>query len=275
MSGGHDSALTTVPKMSENGGNWTAQNDEVGAGGQRGHFGRAQFGQARLQEAAAAGAIPAGNTPQQFMRRQSFRTPPRTGTSATSTSTSLAWVSIAPSASRPMEFRSRPRKWETSRISAARKALAKFIASAGHYNPSNANGTSLMDYRRLGARGSSSMQASDFRGLRRLKDRVGSRFAQGLLLYDRKDVLPFGEAGCGGNISALGRVRCHASTALSLDLLRSSMVIADGEGFSRATERSAQTPSTSSLQSERLDAVGPRQSSPSQSGADSLNFRNI
>jgi len=40
---------------------------------------------------------------------------------------------------------------------------------------------------------SSSVQASDFRGLRRLKDRAGSRFAHGIVLYDGEHVLPFGE----------------------------------------------------------------------------------
>jgi predicted AAA+ superfamily ATPase len=50
---------------------------------------------------------------------------------------------------------------------------------------------------------SSSVQASDFRGLRRLKDRVGSRFAQGILLYDGKHVLPFGEKLNATPISAL------------------------------------------------------------------------
>lgn len=52
---------------SESGGNFRAENDAVGHGGQRGHFGRVQFGQARLEDAANAGAIPRGTTPQQFM----------------------------------------------------------------------------------------------------------------------------------------------------------------------------------------------------------------
>lgn len=53
--------------QNESGGDWTAQNDAVGAGGARGHFGRLQFGQARIQDAANAGAIPQGTTPQQFI----------------------------------------------------------------------------------------------------------------------------------------------------------------------------------------------------------------
>jgi hypothetical protein len=54
--------------QNESGGNWRAQNDHMGAGGMRGHFGRMQFGQARLQDAIRAGAIPEGTTPQQFMQ---------------------------------------------------------------------------------------------------------------------------------------------------------------------------------------------------------------
>ncbi|BCB17906.1 hypothetical protein OCUBac02_08000 [Bosea sp. ANAM02] len=64
--GSTSSALSPSLIGNESGGNWQAQNNEVGAGGARGHFGRGQFGVARLQEAANAGAIPQGTTPQQF-----------------------------------------------------------------------------------------------------------------------------------------------------------------------------------------------------------------
>ena len=71
MTLGNLGAAASQPAQSliqnESGGNWQAQNNAVGAGGQRGHFGRLQFGQARLQEAAAAGAIPQSTTPQAFM----------------------------------------------------------------------------------------------------------------------------------------------------------------------------------------------------------------
>jgi hypothetical protein len=53
---------------SESGGNFAAENREVGAGGLRGHFGRLQFGQARLQDAIRAGALPEGTTPEEFKR---------------------------------------------------------------------------------------------------------------------------------------------------------------------------------------------------------------
>lgn len=50
---------------------------------------------------------------------------------------------------------------------------------------------------------SSTVYASDFRGLRKLADRVGSRFAQGVVLYDGTHVLPFGEKLSAAPISAL------------------------------------------------------------------------
>lgn len=62
-----DSYLPRGLLTNESGGNWTAQNNEVGAGGLRGHFGRLQFGQARLNDAIAAGVLPPNTTPQQFM----------------------------------------------------------------------------------------------------------------------------------------------------------------------------------------------------------------
>ena len=55
--------------QSESGGNWGALNNEVGAGGVRGHGGRLQFGQARLEDAARSGVIPRGMTPQEFARQ--------------------------------------------------------------------------------------------------------------------------------------------------------------------------------------------------------------
>lgn len=156
---GQDSALPTSLKMSESGGNWAAQNDEVGAGGQRGHFGRAQFGQARLQEAVAAGAIPAGTTPQQFMRSPELQKAAenwhfgdidqyiaRNGLDRV-VGSSINGVPVTVEGMRNVAHLG------------GKEGLAKFIASGGRYNPSDANGTSLMDYLRLGARGSRSAQA--------------------------------------------------------------------------------------------------------------------
>lgn len=50
----------------ESGGNWSAQNQETGAGGTKGHYGILQFGNARFSEAQAAGAVPQGMTIEQF-----------------------------------------------------------------------------------------------------------------------------------------------------------------------------------------------------------------
>lgn len=50
----------------ESGGNYGAQNDAVGSGGKRGHFGALQFGQDRLADAKRAGVIPQDMTPEQF-----------------------------------------------------------------------------------------------------------------------------------------------------------------------------------------------------------------
>ena len=132
--------------QNESGGNWRAQNDATGAGGAKGHFGRAQFGQARLQEAAAAGAIPPGTTPQQFMASP--------------------------------ELQQRAEQWHFSDIDQAikqngydrlvgqqingvpvtveglravahlggKEGMRKFVETQGRYNPADANGTRLSDY---------------------------------------------------------------------------------------------------------------------------------
>lgn len=132
--------------QNESGGSWTAQNDAVGAGGARGHFGRLQFGQARLQEAAAAGAIPQGVTPQAFMqspelqkRAEQWHFNDIDGFIA---QTGLDRVIGQPIAGVPATV-------EGLRAVAhlgGKEGLRKFIASGGQYNPSDENGTSLMDY---------------------------------------------------------------------------------------------------------------------------------
>jgi uncharacterized protein len=51
---------------------------------------------------------------------------------------------------------------------------------------------------------SATVRATDFRGLKRLKDRVGKRFACGIVLYDGPHVLPFGERLLAVPLSCLG-----------------------------------------------------------------------
>lgn len=146
------SALPAALNASESGGNWGAQNNEVGAGGARGHFGRAQFGQARLQEAANAGAIPQGTTPDQFMRSPELQKAAENWHFGDidnfiaqrgynqAVGQNIAGVPITLDGMRNVAHLG------------GKEGLRKFIETGGQYNPSDANGTSLMDYLRMGAR---------------------------------------------------------------------------------------------------------------------------
>ncbi len=66
MANGNQNILGSLART-ESGGSFQASNQEVGAGGMRGHFGRLQFGRARLQDAERAGVLPSGTTPEMFM----------------------------------------------------------------------------------------------------------------------------------------------------------------------------------------------------------------
>lgn len=150
MTLGNLGAAASQPAQSliqnESGGNWQAQNNAVGAGGQRGHFGRLQFGQARLQEAAAAGAIPQSTTPQAFMASPELQQRAEAwhfndidqfirGNGLDKTiGRSINGVPVTLDGMRAVAHLG------------GKEGLAKFIASGGRYNPSDANGTSLMDY---------------------------------------------------------------------------------------------------------------------------------
>ena len=140
------SALPASPNVSESGGNWQAQNDAVGSGGQRGHFGRAQFGQARLQEAAAAGAIPQGTTPEQFMRSPELQKAAENWHFG-----SIDRAIRANGFDRLVGQRINgvPVTVEGLRAVAhlgGEQGMKRFVETGGAYNPSDANGTSLMDY---------------------------------------------------------------------------------------------------------------------------------
>lgn len=54
----------------ESSGRLNAQNNVVGHGGKRGHFGLVQFGHGRLEDVKRAGVIPANMTPEDFMADQ-------------------------------------------------------------------------------------------------------------------------------------------------------------------------------------------------------------
>lgn len=141
--------------QNESGGSWTAQNDAVGAGGARGHFGRLQFGQARLQEAAAAGAIPQGTSPQQFMQSPEMQKRAEEW-HFSDIDRFIAQTGLDRAIGQPIN--GIPATVEGMRAVAhlgGKEGLRKFIATGGGYNPTDENGTSLMDYfsRHGGARG--------------------------------------------------------------------------------------------------------------------------
>lgn len=131
---------------SESGGNWQAQNDAVGAGGQVGHFGRAQFGQARIQDAANAGAIPQGTTPQQFMqspelqkRAEAWHFGDIDNFIAANGYDKLIGQTINGVPITADGMRAVAHLGGTG-------GLRKFIESGGRYNPADRNGTTLMAY---------------------------------------------------------------------------------------------------------------------------------
>ncbi|MDU0343154.1 hypothetical protein [Bosea rubneri] len=140
------SALPASLNASESGGNFRAQNGAVGSGGAVGHFGRAQFGQARLQEAAAAGAIPQGTTPQQFMQSPELQ--------KSAENWHFAKIDRAIQANGfdrliGQQINGVPITVEGLRAVAhlgGEQGMKRFVETGGAYNPSDANGTSLMDY---------------------------------------------------------------------------------------------------------------------------------
>jgi hypothetical protein len=139
---------------SESGGRFDAQNDAVGAGGARGHFGRVQFGQARLQEAAAAGAIPAGTTPQQFMASPELQRAAERWHFA-DIDNSIRQMGIDTSGRQTINGVpiTRDGLVAVAHLGGTR-GMQRFVETGGRYNPRDVNGTSLMDYfSRMGGRG--------------------------------------------------------------------------------------------------------------------------
>jgi len=136
---------------SESGGNWGALNSAVGAGGHVGHGGRLQFGTARLEDAARAGVIPrmtaqefAQQPPEVQMRVENWhfqdidRQAERLGLTQYIGQT-VAGVPITQQSIRNMAH--------LGGIGGAQR----FLTSGGQSNPRDANGTSLLDYARMGA----------------------------------------------------------------------------------------------------------------------------
>jgi hypothetical protein len=141
-----DSMATLI--SSESGGNWQAQNNAVGAGGQRGHYGRLQFGHARLEDAKRAGVIPQDVTPQQFMANPEMQKAVEawhfsdidnriaTGPASRAIGTSINGVPVTPEGLRAVAHLG------------GVGGMNRFVQSGGQYNPADVNGTTLMEYMR-------------------------------------------------------------------------------------------------------------------------------
>lgn len=145
----------------ESGGNFNALNNEVGAGGVRGHGGRGQFGHARLQDAAAAGLVPPGTTPKQFSQM-----PPETqiavenwhiGEIDRAIDNSAAGAAIGSQINGVTVTRNGLRA--VAHLGGV-GGMQRFVESGGRYNPSDSFGTSLTDY--LGTHGQAEQQAGGF-----------------------------------------------------------------------------------------------------------------
>lgn len=125
----------------ESGGRWDAKNNEIGAGGKAGHFGRVQFGQARLQEAMDAGAIPQGVTPEQFMASPELQMAAEQWHFADLES-QLGDLVGKEVNGQVMDMGALVAMGHLGGAAGARK----YVESGGAYNPSDSFGTSLADY---------------------------------------------------------------------------------------------------------------------------------
>lgn len=125
----------------ESGGNFAAQNNEVGSGGARGHFGRVQFGHARLQDAMNAGVIPQGTTPEQFMASPEMQKATEDWHFA-DLEQQLSPLVGAVVNGKPLDMGALVAMGHLGGAGGARK----FVETGGGYNPSDSFGTSLADY---------------------------------------------------------------------------------------------------------------------------------
>ena len=146
------SAMPASLIRTESGGKFNALNNEIGAGGVRGHGGRGQFGFARLQDAARAGVIPAGTTPQQFAQM-----PPEVQIAVENWHFADIDRAIERSGAARMIGQDLDGDPSTPDIVTQNglRAVAhlggtggmqKFVETRGAYNPSDSFGTSLRDY---------------------------------------------------------------------------------------------------------------------------------
>lgn len=145
---------------SESGGNFGASNDIPGSGG-NGHFGRLQFSRGRLDEARSAGIIPQDMTPEQFLRNPSAQRRVEywhiNDIIQRINSSSLTQYL-------GQEIQGVPITME-GMVAAAHlggfAGMQRFIESGGEYNPSDAYGTSLLDYLRRHGEGGTTAAPDD------------------------------------------------------------------------------------------------------------------
>ncbi len=180
--------------QNKSGGNLRAYNDEVGAGGVRGHGGRLQFGAARLEDAARAGVVPQ-------MSPREFAAQPEQVQAAVE---NWHFSDIDRQADRlgltryiGQEVGGVPVTRDAIRSMAHLGGIGgaqKFLETGGRHNPADVNGTSLRDYgQRHGGGGSMStrgggMGAMDTQLLEAMSNPYmseGQRSALGMLFQQR------------------------------------------------------------------------------------------
>ena len=143
---GQPAAASIMPASlirTESGGNLNAYNNEVGAGGVRGHGGRGQFGQARLDDAAAAGIIPR-MTPQEYANA-----PEPVQVAVENWHFGDIDRAIDQSGALGQTINGIPMTRDALRAVAHLGGIGgmnQFISTQGRYNPSDSFGTSLMEY---------------------------------------------------------------------------------------------------------------------------------
>jgi hypothetical protein len=146
------SEYTPDPRLiqSESGGNWKAENKEIGSGGLKGHFGRSQFGQARLMDAIAAGAIPEGTTPEKFMASPALQMAAEKWHygNLNDIIDSRGYTGIFGKEINGVPV-TRQGLVNVGHLGGP-KGLMNFVESGGRYDPQDANKKSLTDYLRLG-----------------------------------------------------------------------------------------------------------------------------
>lgn len=138
-------------RASESGGKWNAENDAMGAGGMRGHYGQGQFGHARLQEASKALGVQF--TPDEFMRDPKLQ------------QQVWAWhendikqhiQDKGYDTSGGLKILGTPMTYGAMLGVAhlgGKQGLDRFIETGGAYNKADRNGTRLSDYARKGYTG--------------------------------------------------------------------------------------------------------------------------